>query len=96
MAALKSILSSRVSKWMGQTISAVFLPDIIFFYSGCPRVGLCLSTERSTGASSTRHRRFPGAKGNRLHSSNTVAAEFAGSEPSRIWSVLHEKVYHPE
>src|SRR6218665_3272505 len=32
-------------------------------YSGYPRVGFCLSTGRRPGASSTRHRRFPGAKG---------------------------------
>ena len=37
------------------------------------------------------HRRFPGAKGARLHFPNTVAAEFTGSEPIpvdyNIWSV---------
>ena len=27
---------------------------------------------------------FPGAKGARLHSSNTVATEFTGFEPSRL------------
>src|SRR6218665_1250827 len=46
--------------------------------------GVRLSTGRCTGASSTRHRRFPGAKGDRLHFFNTVAAEFTGSEPSRL------------
>jgi len=47
-------------------------------------MGFCLSTWRCTCASRMRHRRFPGAKGARLHSSNTVAAEFTGSEPSRL------------
>ena len=47
-------------------------------------VGFCLSTGRRTGASSMRYRRFPGAKGSRLHFSNTVDAEFTGPEPSRL------------
>jgi len=60
MAALKSILSSRVSKWMGHTIATIFLPrSYCQTYSRYPRVGFCLSTKRCTGASSTRHRRFP-------------------------------------
>src|SRR6218665_3784477 len=46
--------------------------------------GFCLPTGRCTGASSTRHRRFPGAKGARLHFSNDVVAEFTGSELSRL------------
>src|SRR6218665_2263864 len=36
------------------------------------------------GASSTRYRRFPGAKGARLHSTNTVPAKFNGSSLSRL------------
>src|SRR6218665_522039 len=51
-------------------------------------------------ASSTQHLRFPGAKGTRLHSSNTVADEFTGSYlthstmyRSSICSVLREKIY---
>jgi len=84
MDALKSILSSQVSKWMGHTRAPIFLPrSYCQTYSGYPRVGFCLSTGRCTGASSTRHRHFPGAKGARLHLYNTVAAEFTGSEPSR-------------
>src|SRR6218665_1837015 len=44
-----------------------------------------------------RHRRFPGVKGARFHSSNTVDAEFIGSEPVDygIRSILQEKVYRP-
>src|SRR6218665_120102 len=60
-------------------------------YSRYPRVGFCLSTGRCTGTLSTRHCRFPGAKGARLHLSNTVAAEFTGSEHSRLQHL--EKVY---
>src|SRR6218665_2648389 len=85
---------------MGHTIATIFLPrsqvrhilaksDIFRISQG---VGVCPSKGRCTGASSMRHRRFPGAKGARLHFSNTVAAEFNGSEPS-IWTVLQEKVY---
>src|SRR6218665_1588807 len=80
---------------MGQTIATVLLPRrYCQTYSGYTRVGFCLSTGRCTGASSTRHRRFPGAKDSRLHFPNTVAAEFPVSEPSRLMhlSVLQEKV----
>src|SRR6218665_4028237 len=66
-------------------------------YSGYPRVGFCFSTERHPGASSTRHRRFPGEKGTLLHSSNNVPDEFTGSFTQsiiyRICSVLQEYVY---
>src|SRR6218665_1932574 len=67
-------------------------------YSGYPRVGFCLSTGLCTGAWSKRHRRFPGAKGARLHFSNTVAAELTRSEVLNpvdysICSVLQEKFY---
>src|SRR6218665_4131519 len=79
---------------MGHTIAAIFLPRSYFqTYSGYPRMGFCLSIGRCTGASSTRHHRFPGAKDARLHFSNTMAAKFTRSEPSSIWSVLQEKVY---
>src|SRR6218665_993194 len=79
---------------MGHTIATIFLPrSYCHTYSGYPMVGFWLSAGRCTLASSTRHRRFPGAKGARLHFSNTVAAEFTGSEPSRLWSVLRQKVY---
>src|SRR6218665_1390937 len=37
------------------------------------------------GTSSTRHRRFPGAKGARLHSTHTVAATFNGSWLIRLY-----------
>src|SRR6218665_1269714 len=64
------------------TIETIFLPrSYCQTYSGYPSVGFCLSTGRCTGASSTRHCRFPGAKGARLNFSNTVAAEFT----SRLW-----------
>src|SRR6218665_408598 len=70
---------------MGHTRAPIFLPrSYCQTYSGYPRVGFCLSTGRCTGASSTRHHRFPGAKGAKLHFSNTMAAEFTGSEPSRL------------
>jgi len=47
MAALKSILSSRVSKWTGHTIATIFLPkSYCQRYSGYPGVGFCLSTGR--------------------------------------------------
>src|SRR6218665_1740709 len=67
-------------------------------YSGYPRVGFCLSTGRCTGAYSKRHRRFSGAKGARLHFSNTVAAKLTRSEVLNpddysICSVLQEKFY---
>ena len=96
MAALK--LWSWVLKWMRHTIATTFLPrSYCQTYSGYPRVGFCLSTGRCTDASSTWHRRFPGAKGARLHFSNTMATEFIGSKPSwvdySIWSVLQKKVY---
>ena len=38
----------------------------------------CVPTGRRPGASSTRHRRFPGSRDAGLHSSNTVTTEFAG------------------
>src|SRR6218665_735536 len=48
MAALKYILSSRVSKLIGHTIATIFLPrSYCQTYSENPRVGFCLSTERS-------------------------------------------------
>jgi len=74
-------LSSRVSKWMGHRLlpQQSSFPEATAIHSGYPRVGFCLSTGRRPGASSTRHCRFPGAKGTRLHSSNTVADEFTGS-----------------
>src|SRR6218665_320655 len=81
---------------MRHTIATIFLPrSYCQTYSGNPRVGFCLSTGRCTSASSTRHRHFPEAKGARHHFSNTVAAEFIGSERYSIWSVgpLQEKVY---
>src|SRR6218665_3764560 len=79
---------------MGHTIATIFLPrSYCQTYSGYPRMGFCLSIGRCTGASSTRHHRFPGAKDARLHFSNTMAAKFTRSEPSSIWSVLQEKVY---
>src|SRR6218665_2322168 len=80
---------------MGHTIATIFLPrSYCKTYSGYPRVGFCLSTERCTGASSTRHHRFPGSKGAKLHFSNTMAAEFTDLNPVdySIWSVLQEKV----
>src|SRR6218665_2377310 len=78
---------------MGHTRATIFLPrSYCQTYSGYPSVGFCLSTGRYTGASSTRHRHFPGAKCARLHSSNTVAPEFDPVDCS-IWSVLQEKVY---
>src|SRR6218665_1887485 len=81
---------------MGHTIATIFLPrSNCHAYSGYPRVGFCLSTGRCTGTSSTRHRRFPGAKGARLHFSNTVAPNSPdlNSVNYSIWSVLQEKVY---
>src|SRR6218665_1652667 len=82
---------------MGHTVATIFLPrSYRQAYSEYPRVGFCLSIGRWTGASSTRHRRFPGAKGARLHFSNTVADELIEYEPSRLWhldSGLQEKVY---
>src|SRR6218665_3670885 len=57
------------------------LPDLFRLSQGS---FFCFPTARRPGASSTRHRRFPGPKGARLHSSNTVATEFTGSEPSRL------------
>jgi len=54
-------------------------------YSRYPmQVGFCLSTGRCTGASSTRHPRFPGPRNIRLCSCNTVTAEFTRSEPNRL------------
>src|SRR6218665_2366498 len=71
---------------MGHTIATIFLPRCYCqTYSGYPRVMFCLSTGGCTGASSTRHHRFPGAEGVRLRSSNAVAAEFTSSELSRLW-----------
>src|SRR6218665_2371735 len=58
---------------MGHTIATIFLPrSYCQTYSGYPRVGFCLSTGQCTGASSTRHHRFPGAKDAKLHRS-TIA-----------------------
>ena len=100
MAALKSTLSSRVSKGMEYTIATIFLPrSYSQTYSGYSRVGFCLSTVRCTGASNTRNRRFSGSKGARFHFSNTVVAEFTGSELRRLKHLecrpYAGKVYRP-
>src|SRR6218665_1207758 len=68
-------LLSRMSKRMGHRLLSrqIFLyRSYCHTYSGYPGVGFCLSTGRRPGVSSTRHRRFPGAKGTRLHSFNTA------------------------
>src|SRR6218665_2851584 len=81
---------------MGHTIATIFLSrNYCQTYSGYPRVGFCLTAGRCTGASSARHGRFPGAKGARLHFSNTVVAKFTGSEPRRLVGLMQEKVYRP-
>src|SRR6218665_336625 len=78
-------LSTRVSKLMGHPIATTSLPRSHWqTYSGDAKEGFCFPTGRRLGALSTRHRRFPEAKGARLHSSNTVATEFTGSEPLRL------------
>src|SRR6218665_1573880 len=46
MAELKSILSSRVSKWMGHTIATIFLPRS-YSQAYILRVVFCLSTGRA-------------------------------------------------
>jgi len=86
MAALKSILSSRVSKGMGHAIATIFLPrSYCQTHSGYPRVGFFFQQNGALhSASSTRHHRFPGTKDVRLHLSNTVATEFTASETSRL------------
>src|SRR6218665_2582324 len=67
---------------MGHTIATIFLPrSNCHAYSGYPRVGICLSTGRCTGASSALHRRFPRAKDARL------LFDYS------IWGVLQEKVH---
>src|SRR6218665_3092034 len=90
-------LSSRVSRRKGHTFATTFLPRICCQkYSGYPRVSFLSFDRTRPSASSTRHHCFPGAKGTRLHSLNTVAAEFTVSYPSRLYysicSVLHEKI----
>jgi len=63
-------LSTRVSKWMGHRL--------LSRQSSCPEATAIHILDspgwvfvlRQDGASSTRHRRFPGAKGTRFHSSN--------------------------
>ena len=86
MAKLNSILSSRVSKWMGNTMrqspcqdaTARHIPKI-------PGLGFVFQQDGALhGASSMRHRRFPEAKGAWLRFSNTVVSEFTGSEPKRL------------
>src|SRR6218665_2203434 len=42
---------------------------------------------QNDGASSTRHCRFPGAKGARLHPTNTVADKFNGLAQATICSI---------
>jgi len=99
MAALKSILSSRVSKWMGHTIATIFSPrSYCQTYSVYPKVGFCLLAGRCTGASSARHRRSPGAKGVWLHSSFHPTLWLPNSPNLNpvdysIWRVLQDKVY---
>jgi len=70
---------------MGHKFVTIFLPiSYCQTYSGYPRVGFCLSTGGCTGASSTLHRRFPGAKGAWLNFSNSVVAELTEYEPRRL------------
>jgi len=96
MVAQKSIWSSAILHTATISLQRSYCQT----YSGYPRVGsgIFLSTGRCTGASSAWHRRFPGAKGARLHISNTAAANSPDLNPVdySIWSVLQEKVYHPE
>src|SRR6218665_692284 len=69
-------LSTRVSKLMGILPRQPPYPEATTrSIPAIPRRVFCILTRRRPGASSTRHRRFPGAKGARLHSSNTVATE---------------------
>src|SRR6218665_44498 len=99
MAALKSTLSSRVSKRIKHTIATIFLTrSYCQTYSGYPRTGFIFQQDgRCTGPSSTQHRRFSGAIGayTRLNFSNTVVAEFPDLNPVdySIWSVLQKKIY---
>src|SRR6218665_2554289 len=78
-----------------RNIATTFFPrSYCQTYSVYPRVRFCLSAERCTGALNTLHATpsLSGAKGARLHSSNSVAAELNPVDYG-IWSVLQEKVY---
>src|SRR6218665_126036 len=82
------------------TIATILLPrKYCQTYSENPRVGFCLSTGRCTGASSTRHRRFPAMERKvpdfvspTLWSLNS---QDLNPDDYSIWSVglMHEKVY---
>src|SRR6218665_503863 len=82
MAALKSILIEPGVKVNGayyrnNLLAKKLLPDLFQTSQGGIFV---VQQDGATGASSTIHRRFPGAKGARLYSTNTVAADLTGSD----------------
>jgi len=91
MAALKTILSSRVSKWIGHTIATVVLSrSYCQTYSENPRVGFCLSTGRCTGA--FLKRKVPDFVSSTLWSPNSWNLN---PDDYNIWSVglMQEKVH---
>jgi len=77
--------AGRQSEWdihvlPRQSFAKNLLPDILRIAQS----GILSFNRTVTCESSTRHRRFPGSKRAQLHSSNTVAAKFTGSEPCRL------------
>ena len=96
MAALKFILSSRVSKWIGHsTIATIFLPtSYCQTYSGYPRVGFCLSTgalaHRARDTVAFLERKVPDFISLTLWSLNSPDLNPVDYS---IWSVLQKKVY---
>ena len=96
MAALKSILSSQVSKRMGHTIASIFLPrSYCQTYSRYPRVGFCLSTRRCSGARARDTVAFLERKVPDFISPTLWPPNSPDLNPVNysIWSVLQEKVY---
>jgi len=82
LAALLSILSSLESKWMENTIATTYL-DKIYCHADMRWLSqdefFCVSTGWRPRTSGTPHNHLPGAKETRLHTSDSVAAEFARS-----------------
>ena len=98
MDALKSILSSRVSKWMGHTIVTIFLTrSYCKTYSENPRVGFCLQqvgalAHRARHAVAFLQRKVPDFGSPTLWSPNSPDLN---PDDYSMWSVglMQEKVY---
>ena len=87
----QSDCSDLVSKWMGHIITTTFLArSYCQPCAGCLMTSFRVSTGRRSGASSTRHRRFPWARD--ASSSKRLCPCTRGTFQTRIWHFLRQYV----